>query len=160
MQGDADALPFDDGSFDAALCECSLSTFSDKERALDELHRVLRAGGRLAISDVTADHDRLPEPLDQAMAQIACVGSAVPERSYEQLLTEAGFEVLACERCDDEATAMAERLFDRLRSVRIVGFGDVAEAGFSLDDALDLAAMAIEALAEGSLGYAILTARR
>jgi arsenite methyltransferase len=160
ITGDAEALPFPDGSFDSALCECSLSTFSHKELALAELHRVLRPVGRLAISDVTADHDRLPESLGEAMAQVACVGSALSQRGYEDLLTEAGFEVLACERCDHHAAAMAERLVDRLRGARVLGFGDVAEAGFSLDDAIDLASLAAEAIADGSLGYAILTARR
>jgi arsenite methyltransferase len=157
---DAEDLPYADGSFDAALCECSLSTFSRKELALAELHRVLRPGGRLAISDVTADHDRLPESLRQAMAQVACVGSALSEDGYEGLLTDAGFEVRACEGCDHEAALMAERLVDRLRGVRVLGFGDVAEAGFSLDDAIALASVAAAAIAEGSLGYAIFTARR
>ena len=160
IQSDADDLPFDDGSFDTALCECSLSTFSHKELALAELHRVLRPGGRLAISDVTADHDRLPKPLGQVMAHVACVGSALPERGYEDLLSEAAFEVLACERCDHEAAAMAERIIDRLRGARVLGFGDVAEAAFSLDEALELASLAAAAIAEGSLGYAIFTATR
>jgi arsenite methyltransferase len=160
MEGDADELPFGDGSFDAALCECSLSTFAHRELALAELHRVLRPDGRLAISDVTADHDRLPEPLGEAMAQVACVGAALTERGYEELLSDAGFEVRACERCDHEAAAMAGRLVDRLRGARVIGFGDVAEAGFTLDDALQRASLAVEAIAEGSLGYAIFTAGR
>jgi SAM-dependent methyltransferase len=160
MEGDAEALPFADGSFDAALCECSLSTFSHKELALAELHRVLRPGGRLAISDVTADHDRLPDTLPEAMAQVACVGSALSDRAYGDLLTDAGFEVLACEECHHEAATMAERLLDRLRGARVLGFGDVAQGGFSLDEAIDLASLATEAIADGSLGYAILAARR
>jgi len=160
MEGDAEAFPFADGSFDAALCECSLSTFSHKERALAELHRVLCPGGRLAISDVISDHDRLPDSLAEAMAQVACIGSALPEHGYENLLTDAGFDVLAWERCDHEAVAMAERLVDRLRGARVLGFGDVAQAGFSLDEAIDLASLATEAIAEGALGYAILAARR
>ncbi|HEX6228736.1 MAG TPA: methyltransferase domain-containing protein, partial [Solirubrobacterales bacterium] len=45
IQGDAEALPLDGGAFDVALCECSLSTFPDQERAMAELHRVLRPGG-------------------------------------------------------------------------------------------------------------------
>jgi SAM-dependent methyltransferase len=160
IRGDADDLPFGDGSFDAALCECSLSTFSHKELTLVELHRVLRAGGRLAISDVTADHDRLPQSLGELMAQVACVGSAVSQRGYEDLLTDAGFEVGACARCDHEAAAMAERIVDRLRGARVLGFGGVVEAGFSLDRAIDLASLAVKAIANGSLGYAIFTATR
>jgi ubiquinone/menaquinone biosynthesis C-methylase UbiE len=160
VAGDAEELPFPGGSFDAALVECSLSVFSDKELALAELHRVLRPGGRLAISDVTADHDRLPHSLREAMAQIACVGSALSQRDYEDLLTSAGFEVLTGEACDREAAAMAERVVDRLRGARVLGFGGVAQGRFGLDEAIELAFLAKEAIAEGSLGYAILSARR
>jgi arsenite methyltransferase len=159
-EGDAEDLPFPGGSFDAALCECSLSTFPDQESALAELHRVLRPGGRLAISDVVADQDGLPERLSGAMAAIACVGSALSHRGYEDLLTRAGFEVLEVERCDRDAAVMAERVVDRLRGARVLGFGGVAEGGFGLDEAIDLALLTREAIAEGSLGYAILTATR
>jgi SAM-dependent methyltransferase len=158
--GDAEDLPFPDGSFDAALCECSLSIFPHRELVLGELHRVLRPGGRLAVSDVTADHDRLPRPLGEAMAQVACVGSALSPSGYEDLLIGAGFEVLGGERCDREAEAMAERILDRLRGARVLGFGGLPEAGVGLDEAIDLAQLAREAIAAGSLGYAIFTARR
>jgi hypothetical protein len=55
---------------------------------------------------------------------------------------------------------MAERVVDRLRGARVLGFGGVAEGGFGLDEAIDLALLTREAIAEGSLGYAILTATR
>jgi arsenite methyltransferase len=160
IEGDAEGLPFRDSSFDAALCECSLSTFPRKDLALAEVHRVLRPGGRLAITDVTADHDRLPQRLGGAMAAIACVGTALPEGGYEDELAVAGFEVLARERCDHEAEAMAQRLVDRLRGARVLGFGGLGEAGLDLDEAIELASLAKEAIAAGSLGYAIFTAMR
>ncbi len=94
------------------------------------------------------------------MATIACIGSARSQGGYEDLLTDAGFEMLAVERCDRDAAAMAERVVDRLRGARVMGFGGIAAAGLGLDDALDLARLAREAIAEGSLGYAIFAARR
>jgi SAM-dependent methyltransferase len=158
--GDAEALPFDDGQFDVALCECSLCMFGDKGRALRELHRALRPGGRLAISDVVADHERLSDPLRGAMATIACVGTALSRDGYERLLTAAGFTVLAAESRDGDALEMAERLEDRLRGVRVLGL-DVAEAaGFGLDEAIELAGLARNAIAAGALGYAIFAAAR
>lgn len=60
VQGDAEALPLADRSADGGLCECALCTFPDKERAAAELARVLRPGARLALSDMTADLERLP----------------------------------------------------------------------------------------------------
>src|ERR671923_304621 len=77
---------FADGEFDAVLCECSLSTFPDKGRAVAEMRRVLRPGGRVAISDVVTDHARLPEQLRGTVATLACVGGALPLAGYEQLL--------------------------------------------------------------------------
>jgi arsenite methyltransferase len=72
--GDAEALPFEDGRFDAVLCECSLCTFQAKQRALAEIRRVLAPGGRLALSDVVVDRPRLPPKLDGVLATVACIG--------------------------------------------------------------------------------------
>ena len=51
--GDAEALPFADGVFDAVVCECVVSTFVQKIASLSEIRRVLAPGGRLGMSDVT-----------------------------------------------------------------------------------------------------------
>ncbi|MGH8827419.1 MAG: class I SAM-dependent methyltransferase, partial [Jiangellaceae bacterium] len=52
--GDAEALPLEDGRYDAVICECALCTFPDKATAAREMARVLRPGGRVGISDITA----------------------------------------------------------------------------------------------------------
>ncbi|MQA76403.1 MAG: methyltransferase domain-containing protein, partial [Solirubrobacterales bacterium] len=83
--GDAESLPFG-AEFDAVLCECSLCTFPDKERAVAEIRRVLRVGGRLAICDVVADRARLPARLDGTLATVACVGEALDDAGYRRLL--------------------------------------------------------------------------
>lgn len=55
--GDAHALPLPAGAYDAVLCECAISTFADPGRALQEMARVLRPGGRLATTDVLLRRD-------------------------------------------------------------------------------------------------------
>ena len=160
VRGDAEALPLPDDSFDAVLCECSLSSFPDKPRALDEIGRVLKPGGRVALSDVIADRARLPQALDGPLAAVACVGEALPERGYERLLTAAGFRLTAVEPRDDDAAALAARVEDRLRGARLLGLDRAAGSPIAASDAIEIVAAARRAIADGALGYAIFAASR
>jgi SAM-dependent methyltransferase len=159
VRADASALPFHAPSFDATISECSLCLFRGKRTALSELHRVLRPGGRLAISDVVAERHRLPGPLRGAMAQVACIGDALPRGGHERLLAEAGFEVDRSEDHDRAALTMAERVVDRLRGLRVMGFGTAAFP-VSIDRALELAGLVTDEIAAGRIGYVLVSASR
>ena len=157
LVGDAETLPLRDAGFDVALSECSLCTFPDKPRAIAEMARVVRAGGTIAIADVTADLDALPAALRTAAAQVACVADARSADEYVALLRDAGCEPLATETHDAELRAMADRVEARLRVARMVT--PPGEQRERARKAAALARMAIEAIARGSLGYALITAR-
>jgi SAM-dependent methyltransferase len=133
--------------------ECALSTIPDKAAAVGEIARVLRLGGRFAISDVVADPQRLPAGLRGPLASLACVGAALGREGYEALLAEAGLGVSAFESLDEEAARLAERIEDRLRGARVLGFEEVGPA-------IELVGLAREAIAAGSLGYAIFAGSR
>lgn len=156
--GDAEALPFPDSSFDAVLCECSLGTFSGKGTALAEMHRVLRPGGRLAIADVLAAHDRLPAGLRGPLATATCVGAALSRQELVRALASAGFRVLATRACTREAAEMAERVHDRLRGARILGAAQIIGSARVIEEAIAMAAEARAAIAQGALDYAIFAA--
>jgi arsenite methyltransferase len=158
VQGDAELLPLPDASFDAVLCECSLSSFLDKPRALAEIRRVLRPAGRLALSDVVVDRDRLPEELDGPLAAVACVGEALSLRGYEELLGSAGLRPTAIESRDEDAAALAERVEDRLRGARLLGLDRLSGSPIAAETAIELAAAARRAISDGALGYAIFAA--
>lgn len=158
--GDAEALPFADGSFDAVLCECSLCMFSDKRGALAEVRRVLRPDGRVAIADVLADHHRLPAGLRGPLATVACVGTALPRDELLGFLAAAGFRVLAVRSCTEEAAEMAERVYDRLRGARILGAERLIGSALPIDEAIELAQAARTAIAESTLDYAVIAASR
>lgn len=158
--GDAEALPFKNSSFDAVLCECSLCTFTDKRKALAELHRVVRPGGRVAIADVRADHNRLPATLRGPLATAACVGSALSREQLLRLLGSGGFRVLAAQSCTEEAAEMAERIYDRLRGARILGADRIIGSALPIEAAIEIAAAARGAIAKGALDYAIVVAAR
>lgn len=157
VRGDAEALPLDDGRFDVALSECSLCTFPDKPRAVAEMTRVLRPGGRIAIADVTADPDTLPEPLLTAAARVACVADARTQEDYEALLRAAGCEVVARERHDGALLAMIDRTEARLRVARMmVAPGEQRDR---VREAIALVRLARAEAQRGGLGYVLLVAR-
>ncbi|MGH2984159.1 MAG: methyltransferase domain-containing protein [Solirubrobacterales bacterium] len=158
--GDAESLPYTDGAFDAVLCECSLSSFPDKPRAIAEIRRVLRPGGRLALSDVVVDRDRLPEELGGALAAVACIGEALSRQGYEDLLAGAGLRPIAVEARDEDAAALAERVGDRLRGARLLGLDRASGSPVAAADAIGLVEAARRAIADSALGYAIFAASR
>jgi arsenite methyltransferase len=156
--GDAEALPFADGEFDAVLCECSLCTFPNKARAMAEIRRVVRPGGRLALCDVIVDRSRLPAELDGGWAAIACIGEALSRRGYEDLLAAAGLRPFAVEIRDEDALAMASRVRDRLRGARLLGFDRGQPWPMSTGEAIELSGAVLWAISQGALGYAIFAA--
>jgi arsenite methyltransferase len=157
-RGDAEALPFADGGFDAVLCECSLCTFPDKRLAMAEIRRVLKPGGRLALCDVVVERDQLPVQVEGALATIACVGEALSREGYEDLLAGAGLRILAAESRDDDAAALARRVEDRLRGARLLGLDSEAGSPIAASDAIDVVRSAQRAIADGGLGYTIFAA--
>ncbi len=158
LHGDAEALPVADGSFDVVLCECSLCTFPDKERAVAEIRRVLRPGGRLALSDVVVEGGALREPLDGALATIACVGDALTLGGYEAVLTAAGFAISSRERRAADADLFARGVEERLRGARLLGFAPPPEAPLGIEEAIEAVRIARREIAAGRIGYAILAA--
>jgi arsenite methyltransferase len=150
---DAGSLPFADASFDVVVCECALCTFPDKLTALSEMRRVLAPGGRLALSDVVADHEQLPDDLRGTMATVACIGGALTDSGYRQLLEQAGFLVLDSHSAEAEVAKIADRVRSRLRAARILGLDGLAPIEGGLRRAIELAGEAERAIAGHALGY-------
>lgn len=159
VTGDAEALPFAEASFDVVVCECALCTFAGKAEALAEMRRVLRPGGRLALSDVVADHEHLPGDLRGTLATVACIGGAVRAGEYERLLAGAGFEVFSRVEAAADVEAMVDRVRDRLRAARILGLERMVPIEGGLRHAIALAAEARSAVGAGHLGYGVWAAR-
>ncbi|MFN8215130.1 MAG: methyltransferase domain-containing protein [Solirubrobacterales bacterium] len=152
VYGDAEELPLADASFDAVLCECSLCTFPDKPRAVAEIRRVLRPGGRLALSDVIVEAS-LPAPLRGAAATVACVGEALSRSGYEELLAYAGLRVEAVESRQAETDRFARRIEERLRGARLLGAGELVAAPLGVEKGIEAVRSAREAIVAGTLGY-------
>ncbi len=101
--GIIESLPVVDDSVDVVLSNCVINLSPDKERVFQEAFRVLKPGGRLAISDICLSAP-LPEKVRKMeAAYIACVSGALLAKDYERAITEAGFENIQAERVDASA---------------------------------------------------------
>ena len=96
--GNAEAMPIDDGTVDVVLSNCVINLCEDKGRVFEEAYRVLRAGGRLSISDMVSDG---PFPMSwrsDPARWAGCVNGALPEQEYLDLIRLAGFTDITATR--------------------------------------------------------------
>jgi arsenite methyltransferase len=157
---DAEKLPFLDGSFDAVICECGFCTFPDKHGAAREFNRVLPAGGRVGLSDLTREGSFGPQ-LDGLTSWIACIADAQPLSAYTALLSGAAFTVSAMERHDGALAEFVNQLRTRLLAAEVmVKLQKLALPWFDFEAAKTIAIHALEAIKEGKLGYAIVVASK
>ena len=86
-------LPFEDASFDAVVSNGVINLSAEKERVFKEAHRVLKPGGRLAVSDIISE-EKMPESIkSDADLWAACIGGAAQVDNYTNLIESAGFSV-------------------------------------------------------------------
>ncbi len=159
--GDAEHLDFEDGSFDAVICECSFCVFPDKAAVSSELARVLRPGGRVGIGDVCREGD-LPPELDTLLAWVACISDAWSTRDIAGALAAAGLCVTGEERHDDALASLIRDIGGRLMVIEAgVQLGRLTlPPGVDLDEARRVRRAAADAVQRGVLGYALVTARK
>jgi ubiquinone/menaquinone biosynthesis C-methylase UbiE len=155
--GDAEALPLPDAAYDVVVCECALCTFPDKATAAAEMARVLRPRGRIAITDITADRDRLPPELTGVAAWVACVADARPVDDYVSILAAAGLRVTTVEQHTAALEQMVRQVAARLELLRMTSPGRLEELGLDLTRAGPVLAAAQAAIRDGVLDYVLLT---
>jgi len=133
-RGDAETLPFPNGSFDAVICECAFCTFPNKAASAREFFRVLRQGGHVGISDLTRE-TVLPEELDGLLAWIACIGDAQTVESYTHFLQDAGFFVEGIKQQNDALEEMVNQIRIKLLGAEIMtGLNKLRLPGLDLAD--------------------------
>jgi arsenite methyltransferase len=97
LKGDIEAIPLPDDSVDVIISNCVINLAADKGRVLSEAFRVLRPGGRFAVSDVVV-RGEIPEALRRSMELwVGCVAGALSEEEYVSQLRNAGFEEIGLE---------------------------------------------------------------
>lgn len=156
--GDAERLPVDDASFDAAVCECALCTFPHKDTAAAELARAVRSGGRVGITDVWLEPTRLDPELSGLAGRVACLADARPINEIRTLVERAGLVVSRIERHNHALLDTIERVTARLRAARLLDLP--ALRPFNLMRGIELAHRAADAVERSDAGYMLLTATK
>src|SRR5205814_5754113 len=91
LKGEIENIPLPDASVDVVISNCVINLSADKRRVLGEAFRVLRPGGRFAVSDVVV-RGEIPAAVRRSMELwVGCVAGALEEQEYRRLLADAGF---------------------------------------------------------------------
>ena len=162
FQGDAEALPLSDGSFDAVLCECSLSLFPDKAKGIAEIARLLRPGGRVGISDVTVEAGCLPDELKGALGQMLCLAGAPSVDGYRELLGADGITLIHQEDASNSILGLLENIEGKIAAFRMLLSlrSRPSEVPDLIPQALALVEKVRALVKEGSIGYWLFVAEK
>ncbi len=123
LKGEIEHIPLPDGSVDVIISNCVINLSGDKDRVIAEAFRVLKPGGRLAVSDVVVKGGDVPAVVRRSMELwVGCVAGALEEDRYRDTLARAGFDAIEVEPTRVYRAADAKQF--------------LAEAGITDDDML------------------------
>ena len=97
LRGEIEHIPLPDNSVDVVISNCVINLSSDKDAVLREAFRVLKPGGRFAVSDVVTRGDMVPEVRKSLLLWVGCVAGSLEENDYRSKLAAAGFEQIDLE---------------------------------------------------------------
>jgi arsenite methyltransferase len=97
LKGEIENIPLPDNSVDVIISNCVINLSADKGRVLREAFRVLKPGGRFAVSDVVTRGEMPPEIRQSVLAWVGCIAGSLEENDYRGKLAAAGFEQIEVE---------------------------------------------------------------
>jgi SAM-dependent methyltransferase len=117
LQGEIEAIPLPDASVDVIISNCVINLSADKDRVFREAYRVLRPGGRIAVSDVVVRGEVDPLIRRSMLLWVGCIAGALDEGDYRAKLAAAGFEGIGIEptriyRAEDAESFLTEKGID------------------------------------------------
>ena len=92
LKGEIEQIPLPDNSVDVVISNCVINLSADKDRVLGEAFRVLRPGGRFAVSDIVVRGEMPPEIRRRLEVWAGCIAGALEEAEYRAKLSHIGFE--------------------------------------------------------------------
>ena len=97
LKGEIESIPLPDNSVDVIISNCVINLSADKDRVLREAFRVLKPGGRFAVSDVVVHGDVPQQVRDSVLLWVGCIAGALQDTEYTSKLAAAGFEGIEIE---------------------------------------------------------------
>jgi SAM-dependent methyltransferase len=97
LKGEIESIPLPDNTVDVVISNCVINLSADKDRVLREAFRVLKPGGRFAVSDVVTRGEIAPEVRQSVLLWVGCMAGALEENEYRSKLAAAGFEQIEIE---------------------------------------------------------------
>jgi arsenite methyltransferase len=97
LRGEIENIPLPDNSVDVIISNCVINLSADKDRVLREAFRVLKPGGRFAVSDVVVHGDVPAEVRQNVLLWVGCIAGALQDKEYISKLGDAGFEAIEIE---------------------------------------------------------------
>jgi ubiquinone/menaquinone biosynthesis C-methylase UbiE len=97
LKGEIEHIPLPDDSVDVVISNCVINLSADKDRVLREAFRVLKPGGRFAVSDVVTRGAMPPEIRERVLLWVGCIAGALEENEYRSKLSAAGFKNIELE---------------------------------------------------------------
>jgi len=97
LKGEIENIPLPDNTVDVIISNCVINLSADKDRVLREAFRVLKPGGRFAVSDVVTRGEIAPEVRQSVLLWVGCIAGALEENEYRGKLAAAGFEQIEVE---------------------------------------------------------------
>ncbi len=134
LKGEIEHIPLPDNSVDVVISNCVINLSADKDRVLRETFRVLKPGGRFAVSDVVTSGEIPPDVRENMLLWIGCIAGALERGEYISKLEQAGFHQIELEptrvyRVEDaraflagqgvDVDAIAPRVADKIMSAFI-----------------------------------------
>jgi SAM-dependent methyltransferase len=97
LKGEIENIPLPDNSVDVIISNCVINLSADKDQVLREAFRVLKPGGRFAVSDVVVHGDVPPEVRESVLLWVGCIAGALQDTEYSAKLAAAGFAAIEIE---------------------------------------------------------------
>jgi SAM-dependent methyltransferase len=97
LKGEIENIPLPDNSVDVIISNCVINLSGDKDRVLKEAFRVLKPGGRFAVSDVVTRGEVPSEIREKVLLWVGCIAGALRDDEYRDKLAKAGFDAIGIE---------------------------------------------------------------